>query len=205
MSVVQQHADGVRLSTQVPRRVADRAEPTEFRFGLLVAATVGGAYLVFVTELLSALGSLRGALHSGRVDHRRRHRPGAWGATLLRRRIGLIAAGFGIAMLNDSRPLVGRDSVLTTGRIGDVFPRSRPAFRASYLSAVEELQGCRRVAIEVSDDYSWEYPIWTLLPADVFGDSDIVVVPEARGRPCSAVIELNHVLTAIDRRQARAP
>jgi hypothetical protein len=60
MSVVQQHADGGRLSTQVPRRVANRAEPTEFRFGLLVAATVGGAYLVFVTELLSALGSLRG-------------------------------------------------------------------------------------------------------------------------------------------------
>jgi 4-amino-4-deoxy-L-arabinose transferase-like glycosyltransferase len=114
--------------------------------------------------------------------------------------LGLIAAGVGTALLNESRSLVGRDSVVTTGRIGDVFPRSRPEFRASYLAAIKELKRCKRVAIEVSDDYSWEYPMWTLLPAGVFGDSEIVVVPHANGSPCSALIELNQVLTSTSQR-----
>jgi hypothetical protein len=103
------------------------------------------------------------------------------------------------ALLNESRPLLGRDSVVPTSRIGDVFPRIRPEFRASYLTAIKELKGCRRVAIEVSDDYSWEYPMWTLLPAGAFGDSEIVVVPHTHGRPCSAAIELNQVLASPDR------
>jgi hypothetical protein len=114
--------------------------------------------------------------------------------------LGLIATGIATALLNDSRRVIGRDSVVTTGRIGDVFPRSRPEFRASYLSAVKELKGCKRVALEISGDYSWEYPMWPLLPAGVFGDSEIVVVPHARGRPCSAVIELNQVLTSTNQR-----
>jgi Dolichyl-phosphate-mannose-protein mannosyltransferase len=119
-----------------------------------------------------------------------------WHAVLA---LGLIVVGVASALLNESRPLVGRDSVVRTGIISDVFPRSRPAFRASYLSAVKELKGCRHVAIEVSDDYTWEYPMWTLLPAGVFGDSELVVVPEVRGEPCSAVIELNQVLTTAGR------
>ena len=110
--------------------------------------------------------------------------------------LGLIGLGLATALLNESRPLLGRDSVVPTGRIGDVFPRIRPEFRASYLTAIKELKGCRRVAIEVSDDYSWEYPIWTLLPAGVFGDSEVIVVRDAHGRPCSAVIELNQVRTS---------
>jgi len=109
--------------------------------------------------------------------------------------LGLIVIGCATALLNESRPLVGRDSVVTTGSIGDVFPRTRSEFRDSYLSAVKELKGCRRVAIEISDDY-WEYPMWALLPAGVFGDTKLVVVPKARARPCSAVVELNRVLTA---------
>jgi hypothetical protein len=56
------------------------------------------------------------------------------------RSLGLIATGIATALLNDSRRVIGRDSVVTTGRIGDVFPRSRPEFRASYLSAVKELK-----------------------------------------------------------------
>jgi hypothetical protein len=88
---------------------------------------------------------------------------------------------------------------VTTGRIGDVFPRSRPEFRASYLAAVKELKGCKRVAVQISDDFSWEYPMWTLLPAGVYGDTEVDVVPRAPARPCSAVIELNQVLTFTDR------
>jgi 4-amino-4-deoxy-L-arabinose transferase-like glycosyltransferase len=41
---------------QLPGRVANRAGTSDFRFGLLVAVTVAGAYLVLVTEFLSALG-----------------------------------------------------------------------------------------------------------------------------------------------------
>jgi 4-amino-4-deoxy-L-arabinose transferase-like glycosyltransferase len=111
----------------------------------------------------------------------------------------LIATGIATALVNESRPLVGRDSVVTTGRIGDVFPRSRPEFRASYLAAVKELKGCKRVAVQISDDFSWEYPMWTLLPAGVYGDTEVDVVPRAPARPCSAVIELNQVLTFTDR------
>src|SRR5437588_434762 len=43
---------------QLPGRVANRAETSDFRFGLLVAATAMGVYLVSVTELLSVLGRL---------------------------------------------------------------------------------------------------------------------------------------------------
>jgi hypothetical protein len=43
----------------------------------------------------------------------------------------LIAVGCGTAPWNESRPLVGRDSVVATGSIGDVFPRSRPVFPPS--------------------------------------------------------------------------
>src|SRR5215211_9365546 len=43
---------------QLPGRVANRAATSDLRFGLLVAATAMGAYLVFVTELLSVIGRL---------------------------------------------------------------------------------------------------------------------------------------------------
>src|SRR6266480_3257259 len=43
---------------QLPGRVANRAATSDFRFGLLGAATAKGAYLVLVTELLSVLGRL---------------------------------------------------------------------------------------------------------------------------------------------------
>jgi 4-amino-4-deoxy-L-arabinose transferase-like glycosyltransferase len=109
--------------------------------------------------------------------------------------LALIVVGLATALLNESQPLVGRDSVATTGRIDDVFRHTSPEFRDSYLAAVGQLKGCKRIAIELSGNYSWEYPMWTLLPAGAFGDSKIVVVSTARGQPCSAVIDGNRVLT----------
>jgi 4-amino-4-deoxy-L-arabinose transferase-like glycosyltransferase len=114
--------------------------------------------------------------------------------------LGLIAAGVATALLNESRPLVGRDSVLTTGRIDETFSRSRPDIRDSYLSAVEQLKGCKRVSIELTGDFSNEYQMWALLRAGVFDDTKLVVVRRARTRPCSAVVEPNRVLTSTAQR-----
>jgi 4-amino-4-deoxy-L-arabinose transferase-like glycosyltransferase len=122
----------------------------------------------------------------------------AWTASVLRKTerrwfvplaFVLIGLGLATALLNESRPLVGRDSVVTTGPIGDVFGRSRSDIGESYLAAAEQLKGCRRVAIELSGDFSGEYSMWTLLPAGVFGNTKLVVVPKTRAQPCSAVIE----------------
>jgi 4-amino-4-deoxy-L-arabinose transferase-like glycosyltransferase len=114
--------------------------------------------------------------------------------------LGLIGLGFATALLNDSRPLIGRDSVVTTGSVGDVFPRSRPDIRDSYLSAVEQLKGCKRVSVELTGDFSNEYQMWALLRAGVFGKTKLVVVRKARTQPCSAVVEPNQVLTSTDQR-----
>jgi hypothetical protein len=127
----------------------------------------------------------------------------AWAASVLLRAerrwyavVGLALIGLGMttAVLNESRPLVGRDSVLASGRIGEVFPRSRPDIRNSYLSSAERLKGCKRVTVELSGDFSGEYPMWTLLHAGVLGDTRLVVVPKVRDERCSAVIEPNRVL-----------
>jgi 4-amino-4-deoxy-L-arabinose transferase-like glycosyltransferase len=120
----------------------------------------------------------------------------AWAACVLRSTerswyalvaIPLIGVGVATALYNDSRPIIGRDSVVTKGRVTDVFPRAPAEFRNSYLSSADQLKGCKRVRFVVAGDYSWEYPMWTLLGAGVFGDTEIQVVPTARA-PCSAVI-----------------
>jgi 4-amino-4-deoxy-L-arabinose transferase-like glycosyltransferase len=108
---------------------------------------------------------------------------------------GLIAAGIATALFNESRPLIGRDSVLTTGRLGESFSRSRPDIRNSSLSAVEQLEDCKRVSIELTGDFSNEYQMWALLRAGVFGNTELVVVRKAGARPCSAVVEPSRVLT----------
>jgi Dolichyl-phosphate-mannose-protein mannosyltransferase len=132
----------------------------------------------------------------------------AWTASVLPRTersfysliaVGLVIVGCATAVLNESRPLVGHDSVLTRDRTEDVFLH-RPELRHSYVSAAKELDHCKVVAVELSDNFSWEYPMWSLLHAGVFGDTRLVVVPKARGRPCSAVINANGVIDVVARR-----
>jgi hypothetical protein len=132
----------------------------------------------------------------------------AWTASVLPRTersfysliaVGLVIVGCGTAVLNESRPLVGHDSVLTRDRTEDVFLH-RPELRHSYVSAGKELDHCKVVAVELSDNFSWEYPMWSLLHAGVFGDTRLVVVRKANGRPCSAVINANGVMDAVARR-----
>jgi hypothetical protein len=132
----------------------------------------------------------------------------AWTASVLPRTerslyslmsVGLVIVGCATAIVNESRPLAGHDSVLTRNRTEDVFLH-RPELRHSYVSAAKELDHCKVVAVELSDNFSWEYPMWTLLHAGVFGDARLIVVPKARGRPCSAVINANGVMDTVPRR-----
>jgi 4-amino-4-deoxy-L-arabinose transferase-like glycosyltransferase len=136
----------------------------------------------------------------------------AWTASVLPRTersfysliaVGLVIVGCATAVLNESRPLVGHDSVLTRDRTEDVFLH-RPELRHSYVSAAKELDHCKVVAVELSDNFSWEYPMWSLLHASVFGDTRLVVVPKARGQPCSAVINASGVIDVVASR-AHAP
>jgi len=134
----------------------------------------------------------------------------AWTASVLPRTersfysliaVGLVIAGCAAALVNESRPLVGHDSVLTSDRTEDVFLH-RPELRRTYLLAAKQLRHCKRVAVGLSDNFSWEYPMWPLLRAGVFGDVQLVVVPKARGRPCSAVIDAKGVTATGARRES---
>jgi 4-amino-4-deoxy-L-arabinose transferase-like glycosyltransferase len=136
----------------------------------------------------------------------------AWTASVLPRTersfysliaVGLVIVGCAAALVNESRPLVGHDSVLTRDRTEDVFLH-RPELRHSYVSAAKELDQCEVVAVELSDNFSWEYPMWSLLHAGVFGDTRLVVVPKAGAGRCSAVIDAKGVTVPGTRRE-RAP
>jgi 4-amino-4-deoxy-L-arabinose transferase-like glycosyltransferase len=76
-------------------------------------------------------------------------------------------------LFNQSRPLVGSQSILTTPRIDQYF-NNRPNIEAPYLGAVQFIQakGCSEIGIAISgqDGWgypigldAWEYPLWVLL------------------------------------------
>src|SRR4030095_3670727 len=67
-------------------------------------------------------------------------------------------------ILNATRPVVGANSVFTTGRVHQLFV-NRPALQAPYQAVASALlsSGCREAGIMTKgygDD--WEYPLWTL-------------------------------------------
>jgi dolichyl-phosphate-mannose-protein mannosyltransferase len=161
--------------------------------GYLLAVTVG--FLLFSaifrwqpwhTRLLLPLIALMAAWVAAVLPKTER----GWYAIMA---LALVGAGIATAVLNESRPLVGSDSVVAKGYSADIFLH-RPDLRGSYLSAVEQLKGCKRVQIELAGNFSWEYPMWSLLGAGIFGDARLVVVPKVRARPCSAVIEPSAVI-----------
>jgi hypothetical protein len=66
-------------------------------------------------------------------------------------------------LLNNTRPLLGPDSVVTARR-GEVYFRRRPDLQADYDGARDVLraQGLARAALLVGGN-DWEYPFWALL------------------------------------------
>jgi 4-amino-4-deoxy-L-arabinose transferase-like glycosyltransferase len=85
----------------------------------------------------------------------------------------LLLAALPWVLLNQSRPLIGSQSILTTPRIDQYFV-NRPNIEAPYLGAVHFIQasGCSQIGIAISgqDGWgypigldAWEYPFWVLL------------------------------------------
>ncbi len=64
---------------------------------------------------------------------------------------------------NESRPLLGKKSILTTPRAHQYFSNN-PGFIYSYLAAAKEitLNKCTQVGLWMGED-SWEYPLWAIL------------------------------------------
>jgi hypothetical protein len=64
---------------------------------------------------------------------------------------------------NQTRPLIGKDSILVTDRIGQYF-EGRPELREPYVEASNLITslGCSRIGLVLGGD-DWEYPFWTLL------------------------------------------
>ncbi len=81
--------------------------------------------------------------------------------------IALLLIGFASFWLfyNDSRPLLTRDSILSTPRIEQYFA-IRNDLKPAYLAIAREIEqlSCRQVGVYLPGDY-WEYPLWTLLPS----------------------------------------
>lgn len=67
---------------------------------------------------------------------------------------------------NQTRPLVGRGSILVTDRVGQYFENS-PGLREPYVEAADLIksQGCSRIGLVLGWD-DWEYPFWVLLKQD---------------------------------------
>jgi hypothetical protein len=63
---------------------------------------------------------------------------------------------------NESRPLLGADSVIVTSRTGQYF-RNRMDLRGPYTAAMGRLRdaGCSKVGLWIDED-AWEYPVWVL-------------------------------------------
>ncbi|KAM3103973.1 MULTISPECIES: hypothetical protein [unclassified Phormidesmis] len=68
------------------------------------------------------------------------------------------------AFNNKYRPILGRESVLTTPRLEQVFIQ-RKWLKAPYPNAASFVtaQQCSKVGLYLTDDSAWEYPLWTLL------------------------------------------
>lgn len=66
-------------------------------------------------------------------------------------------------LFNDSRPLLGSKSVVTTSRFKQYFANLQGA-PYSYSEAVKEIQRnqCDQIGIDMHED-SWEYPLWVML------------------------------------------
>ncbi|KAM3090450.1 hypothetical protein ACKFKF_34800, partial [Phormidesmis sp. 146-12] len=76
----------------------------------------------------------------------------------------LLVLSLPYAFNNKYRPILGRESVLTTPRLEQVFIQ-RKWLKAPYPNAASFVtaQQCSKVGLYLTDDSAWEYPLWTLL------------------------------------------
>jgi Flp pilus assembly protein TadD/4-amino-4-deoxy-L-arabinose transferase-like glycosyltransferase len=79
----------------------------------------------------------------------------------------LILASLPWILFNESRPLVGTNSIFATSRLSEYFA-NRPGLEAPYTqaAALVSQQGCKNVGLSLRGSSVWEYPLWVLLEKD---------------------------------------
>ncbi len=75
----------------------------------------------------------------------------------------LLVCALPFALYCESRPLIGRDSVLVKDRVSQYFAK-RPELERPYRVIAKQIKarGCESVGLQMADD-DWEYPWWVLL------------------------------------------
>jgi hypothetical protein len=150
---------------------------------------------------------LRATKRLVQLGHHTRSSANRWaheyGATVLG--LALLTAGLPWALWNETRPIVGDDSVVLAPRLQQYFANA-PELEAPYrwVAAMIEQEGCARVAL-LAGPGSIDYPVWVLV-RDGGRDVQIenVQVPNVSARlasprytPC-AVLALAPVVPSAD-------
>jgi hypothetical protein len=75
----------------------------------------------------------------------------------------LLIISFYWVFKNESRPLVGQNSILNTSRIDQYF-NNRPGIKESYYDCALAVssQQCNDIGLQLGGDH-WEYPLWILI------------------------------------------
>lgn len=75
----------------------------------------------------------------------------------------LVITSFHWVLKNESRPLVGQNSILNTSRIDQYFS-NRPGIKESYYDCALAVssQQCNDIGLQLGGDH-WEYPLWVLI------------------------------------------
>jgi hypothetical protein len=70
-------------------------------------------------------------------------------------------------MCNETRPMLGRNSIFTETRLDLYFACRNPGFRENYIAAADFIKKreYRSIGLATNED-SWEYPLWALLKAN---------------------------------------
>jgi hypothetical protein len=75
----------------------------------------------------------------------------------------LVIISFHWVLKNESRPLIGQNSILNTSRIDQYFI-NRPGIKESYYYCALAIssQQCNDIGLQLGGDH-WEYPLWVLI------------------------------------------
>lgn len=157
------------------RRRLMRGLPTAYAAAVLVGFTLFAAYLrwqVWGNRLDLPLLLMWAPLVGLLMGSWRR-----WVVVALGLCITIWAVPFLVA--NQSRPLLGPDSVLTVPRETMLF-RNRPSVRDSYRSAADLImvRHPTTVGLVMGKNSSWEYPLWSLTGGPLRGPRFVAVLPE---------------------------
>jgi hypothetical protein len=131
--------------------------PMPGRRELVVIGVAVGALVLFAWLLRRRLGAAIDAIASATANKRLGQ------ATWLGLNLTLLVGVLPWALLNETRPLLGAQSVVVTPRVTQTFV-VLPEQEAPYRNAVAQVQsvGCQQVGLWLGTR-DWDYPLWLLL------------------------------------------